>query len=168
MYPNCFTKTRIIEIGGLDKYQLIEKMRENGILINAFGEKILMDINFTTSDIKIALETVELTVGDLGFLKGDTLRNIFKRANQLGLKLCPLEIAPYLRLDHLDQIGNEDFQKNQAPKGSITIASKIIKDEQNFPKGFYIRRIKDELWLRGYIASDDYIWNLDDHFIFIK
>jgi hypothetical protein len=38
--------------------------------------------------------------------------------------------------------------------------------EADLPSGFYIRRLPDGLWLRGYVASDDHVWDPDDHFIF--
>ena len=47
--------------------------------------------------------TVELTVSDLGFPDGATTAQDFKKASQLGLELCPLELGPYLRLEYLDQ-----------------------------------------------------------------
>lgn len=168
IYPNSFIKTRVVEIGGLNKSQLIKKLRVHAVFLNELGEKILMDEHFTTSHIKYSLETIELTVGELGLFKGDTLSGIFNKASELGLKLCPLEIAPYLRLNYLDQPKSKECPKFQAPRGAITIASDIIKEDSDFPKGFYLRNINGELWLRGYIASDDYIWDPKDCFVFIK
>lgn len=57
-----------------------------------------------TSATKYSLQTVELTVEDLGFLEGANTTQIYKRAGELGLELCPLELGPYLRLEYLDHI----------------------------------------------------------------
>lgn len=139
--------------------------------MNEYGEKLLTDERFTTSPIKHSLHTVELTVSNLGFPKGTTSSKLYKRAAELGLKLCPIELGPYLRLAYTDQ--PEEYSKNllkrkQAPLGSITIASEILTENDNFPKGFYLRKINGTLWLRGYIADQLHIWNPHDHFIFCR
>lgn len=170
IYPNCQIITRIVEVGGHTKSQLIMKLQEYSILMNEYGEKLLADDRFTTSDTKYRLQTVELTVGDLGFLEGATTAQIFNRASELGLELCPLELGPYLRLVYLNQpkSSGKTIQSHQAPSGSITIASEILTEDDEFPKGFYLRRINDELWLRGYRADHLHVWNPGDHFIFCQ
>lgn len=171
IYPNCPVGTRIVEIGGLTKSQLIQKLQQYSILMNDYGERLLTDDRFTTSDTKYRLQTVELAVGNLGFPDGATTVQIFKRANELGLELCPHELGPHLRLEYLDQpegYSGSSLQRNQAPSGSITIASEILTEDDDFPKGFYLRRVNDVLWLRGYRADHLHVWNPYDHFIFVK
>ncbi|MEH6938466.1 helicase [Bacillus sp. JJ664] len=171
IYPNCSIITRTVEVGGLTKPQLMMKLQENSILLNEYGGLLLANEKFTTSETKYLLETVELTVSDLGFLEGATTAQIFNRASELGLSLCPHELGPYLRLEYLDQpegyLGNPD-QRHQAPSGSITIASEALTKDDDFPKGFYLRQINGELWLRGYRADHLHCWNSGDHFIFVK
>jgi hypothetical protein len=165
IYPECSFKSRTVEVGGLTKWELIEKLQQSSILINEYGERLLADDKFTTSKTKYSLQIVELTVGNLGFPDGATTEQIFKRVNELGLKLCPIELGPYLRLQYLDQ--SEGFSgklpKHQAPLGSITIASKILTEDDDFPKG-----INGVLWLRGYLADHLHVWNSEDHFIFCQ
>lgn len=171
IYPNCPTIMRTVEVGGLTKLQLIQKLQQTSILINELGERLLADNKFTTSDTKYSLHTVELTVVALGFPDGATTVQIFTRARELGLELCPLELGPHLRLEYLDQpegFAGNPIQRHQAPSGSITIASEILTEDDDFPKGFYLRRIDDALWLRGYIADHLHVWNPDDHFIFCQ
>lgn len=170
IYPDCPYVTRFVEIGGLTKTQHVQKLQEHSIMMNKFAEQLFSDERFITSDKKYNLKTVELTVKDLGFPNGASITQIFKQAISLGLELCPLELGPHLRLNYLDQPEGftGDHSKNQAPTGSITIASEILAEEDDFPKGFYLRRINGVLWLRGYIADDLHIWNPDDHFIFVK
>lgn len=163
--------TRTVEVGGLTKSQLIQKLQQYSIMINEYGERLLADDKFTTSDTNYSLQTVELTVGDLGFPDGATTAQIFKRASELGLELCPLELGPQLRLDYLDQpegYSRNPLRRQQAPSGSITIASEILTEDDDFPKGFYLRRIDGVLWLRGYRADHLHVWNHDDHFIFCQ
>jgi len=171
IYPDCPVIVKSIEIGGLTKWQLIQKLQEHSISMNHYGEQLLSDDQFITSETKYSLDTVELAVRNLGFPDGATMPQLIKQANKLGLELCPLEVGPYVRLEYLDQaegdLGNS-LQQHQAPSGSITIASEIIRDDDDFPKGFYLRKIAGVLWLRGYVADDLHIWNPDDQFIFRK
>lgn len=171
VYPNRLIGIRTVEIGGLSKSQLIQKLKQHFIQINDYGERLLTDYRFTTSGAKYSLQTVQLTVSGLGFRNGATLLHIFKRANELGLELCPLELGPHLRMQYLDQpevyLG-DSLQLHQAPSGSITIASEILSEDDDFPKGFYLRRINDVLWLRGYRADHLHVWNPYDHFVFVK
>ncbi|TBX54336.1 helicase [Bacillus mycoides] len=171
IYPDCPIITRTVEVGGLTKSQLIQKLQQYSILMNEYGERLLADDKFTTSNTKYSLQTVELTVIDLGFPDGATTAQLLKRASELGLELCPLELGPQLRLEYLVQpegyLGNAS-QQHQAPSGSITIASEILTKDDDFPKGFYLRRINGVLWLRGYIADHLHVWKPEDHFIFVK
>jgi hypothetical protein len=171
IYPDCPIITRTIEIGGLTKLQLIQKLQQHSILMNEYGERLLSDDKFTTSDTKYSLKTVELTVGNLGFPDGATMPQIFKRASELGLELCPPELGPHLRLEYLNQpegYSGKPSHQHQAPSGSITIASEIISEDDGFPKGFYLRQINGVLWIRGYIADHLHVWNPDNHFIFCQ
>jgi len=139
--------------------------------MNEYAMRLLSDDNFTTFDTKYSLQIVELSVGDLGFPDGATLPQIFKRVGELSLKLCPLELGPHLRLDYLDQpegYSGNPLHQHQAPSGSISIASEIISEDDYFPKGFYLRKVNDVLWLRGYIADDLHVWNPVDQFIFCE
>jgi len=171
IYPDCPIITRTIEVGGLTKLQLIQKLQQHSIMMNEYGKRLISSDKFTTSDTKQSLNTVELTVRDLGFPEGENTARIFKRASKLDLGLCPLELGPYLRLEYLDQsesLLENPSQQNQAPSGSITIASEIISEDDYFPKGFYLRKINGVLWLRGYITDSLHVWNPDDHFVFCQ
>ena len=172
IHPHCPINTRIIEVGGLTKLQLIQKLKQNSILMNEYGNRLFADENFTTSDTKYNLKTIELTVMDLGFPNGANTAQLFKRGSEFGLELCPLELGPHLRLKYLDQpegYSADASQQNKAPSGSITIASEILTKEDDFPKGFYLRRINDVLWLRGYIADELHVfWEPEDRFIFVN
>lgn len=168
-YPNCPIITRTMEFGGHTKQELLQMLQEYSILLNEYGERLLTDKKFTTSETQISKQTVELTVCLLGFPDGSTTDEIYKKANKLGLELCPLELGPYLRLVYLEQPeGNSEtsLQPHQAPTGAVTIATEILYEDDYFPKGFYLRRINGDLWLRGYIADDLHIWNSNDHFVF--
>ena len=53
------------------------------------------------------------------------------------------------------------------PKGDrITISSHKISEDESFPNGFYLVRREDGVWLRGYRASSDHVWDPGEHMIF--
>jgi len=168
MYPNKETNIKIVEVGGYTKTELIQKLKENKIFLNELAEQLIASDYFKVSKEQYKTKIVELTVNDLGFMEGAVTSQLFSKAAKLGLELCPLELAPYVRLSYLNQSeGHRVNQlKNQAPYGSITLASKIFSKDVDVPKGFYLRRIQGDLWLRGYIADEAHVWNPDDYFIF--
>lgn len=161
---------RLIEIGGLNPAQLKSRLRQQDIMLNEYAEQLISDERFTTSETKSTIQIVELTIQDLGFPEGAVIPQILERISVLGFALCPVALAPHLRLAYFDQPEGDTgitTQKRQAPSGSITIASEPISLHDEFPKGFYLRNIKGDLWLRGYVADDLHVWNPNDHFIFM-
>ncbi len=161
----------MISLGGIKKSELIEELTKNSILMNVSAERLFASDFFIASETRYTVATIELTVNNLGFPQGATIAEIYARAEQLGLHLCPLELGPHLRLQYPDQpegYWGKPIRKHQAPYGSITIASKILTEDDDFPKGFYLRRIQGVLWLRGYRSWPGHVWESDDHFIFVE
>ncbi len=170
VYPNCPTVIRTVMVGGRTKSELLEELQRNVIALNELGERLFASKHFTTSPTRCTLTTIELTVHDLGCPQGATITEIYARAKALDLTLCPIELGPHLRLQYLDQPEGhwgKPIRQNQAPYGSITIASEQRIEADGFPKGFYLRRIKGALWLRGYCSGSEHVWEPDDHFIFV-
>lgn len=158
IYPNCSFNTRLVNIESLSKKDILNKLKLNNISLNAYGDKIFSDSKFCTSKENFSINTIELSLSDLGFTKKPVSSDIFEKAKSLGLDLCELEVAAYLRLQYLD-----------LPLGKmITIASKKLNEDENLPNGFYVINREDGLWLRGYRASFDYEWDLNNHFIFVS
>ena len=84
-----------IEVSGFNKDSVLKMLQEHSVALNAYAERLFEDERFMTSDEKYYVETVVMTVADLGFSEGATLPQIFGRADERGLDLCPLELAPY-------------------------------------------------------------------------
>jgi hypothetical protein len=157
LYPNCPAIRRTIELGSLTKAELLKTFAQHSIQMNEMGTRLFADAPCTPAEDSCHLETVELKVRDLGIPAGSTSAQIFQAASQLGLDLCPVDAGPYLRLQYLDQ-----------PEGHwITVASPKLR-EGDYPNGFYLRRLPDGLWLRGYWAAPEHVWDADDHFIFCR
>lgn len=146
---------RSFEVGGLTVAELLQEFERCSISVNEQGHKLLTNVVVPSASCRI--KTIELTVGDLGFSQGTKTLDLFQRAHELGLKLCSLESAPFMRLQYLDQ-----------PEGFwIMVASELPPTDSDLPSGFYLRRLEDGLWLRGYTADSEHVWDADDHFIFL-
>lgn len=139
-------RARRLEIGGQSKTELLSSLLEHGIRLNRYAHVLFDDPAFTTSQSSRWVLVKEVTVAELGLLVGATSVEIFARARSVGLELCPLELAPRLRLQFLDQ--------TEGPY--LTVASRKTKDDDAYPNGFYLRRVDGELWLRGYQATSEH------------
>lgn len=78
---------------------------------------------------------VKVSLADLGLNDSCSIEEFENRASALNLKLCPLYLAAFLRLQYIDQ-----------PVGFyLTIASKKPENDENYPNGFYIRNFENAL-----------------------
>ena len=156
IYPDCPTIIRTVEVGHLSKSELLQEFERHSIKMNEMGKRLFADAPLARSASSRILKTVELQVRNLGFPNGAIWAEIFRAASERGLNLCPIEAGPYLRLQYLDQ-----------PEGFwITVASQKLCDMDDYPNGFYLRRLTDGLWLRGYTAAPEHLWEAEEHFIF--
>ena len=160
---------RTIRVGGMTKHDLLAQLQDAKIQLNESARVLFTHDKFTTSPAVSHIETVELSVADLGYPEGASIGKIHDRAAECGLSLCPLELAPHLRLQYIDQeegcIGHPP-SKHRAPPGSLTVASRVLTSDDATPKGFYLRRIEGVLWLRGYRSGPNHVWSAADRFVF--
>jgi len=102
------------------------------------------------------IDLVRLTVGGLGFTDNPTTDQLYQKAQELGLELCPPEVGPELRLKYQDQ-----------PLYEWTyIGMKQIADSGGDPHVFSLARYGDGLWLYGYWTDPDPLWTLASEFVF--
>jgi len=154
---------REVWIGGLSQDELFQSLKNQNIGINELGLSILNHKNFTTSPTRERLQTVEISVGDFGFSNGATTKEVYQKAKEFGLKLCPPELGPHIRLQYVDLNQLVDPLKGHWQN----IAVDELFDDPGLTKGFYLRRRQDGFWLRGYQASPEYLWELHDRFIYL-
>ncbi len=147
-----------IDFGGSSKDQLLLKLEGSSILLNEYSRQLFASELFATSAEIGRASIIELAVEDLGFRNGANLIEINDRMKQLNLFECPLELAPYFRLHYIEQAELHESGKNKAPSGSVTVISRPLVDDDDFPKGFYLRKIDGKLWLRGYLCPMDHVW----------
>jgi hypothetical protein len=163
---------RRVSIGGATAAELRARLAAAGVALNAAGEALLAHPAYPTSITARSVETVELSVAGLGCPAGATIDELCMAAAARGLVPGPLELAPHLRLQWLDQpegaIGRAPT-RHRAPPGSVTVASTpLAPDDHDVPKGFYLRRIDGVSWLRGYVADGRHVWSPDDRFVFCR
>ena len=156
-----------VTVGGLSRSQVMSKLRSRGIRLNTHAETLLRDIDFTYRAPSTVAVTAR-TVLQLGFPTGATLPQIFEAAQHQELLLCPVDTGPYLRIALLEQeeSPNSVLSMGSAPAGALTVAASALHHDHEYPKGFYLRVVDNEFWLRGYRCDDEHIWSSDDRFIF--
>ena len=163
--------TRVIQIGGKPKLELLAELKAHGVQLNEAGEALFAHSGFSTSPMASEVQIVEIAVGDLGFKEGATTEQIVERALQQDWGLCPLELGPFWRLQYLNQLEGcvePPETKHRAPAGSVTVLSPAVSADDQVPKGFYLRRINGVDWLRGYWALADHLWGLEDRVVLVK
>jgi hypothetical protein len=116
-----------------------EALKAAGCHFGDWGNEILGKPAFTVSETEMEIDLVNVSVAELGFKGGTTFKKICDRAAELGLKLCPAEVGPQLRLQYVDK-----------PKGEwFLIAMEPITDSEDVLRVFYIAHDGDVLYLTG-------------------
>ena len=156
-----------LQVGGLTPDELRTALRVHGILLNTHAETLLGHRVFDPRD-REEISIVEREAGDLGLSTGATLPEIFQAAQEQGLALCPPDTGPYLRLALTRQASAPDsvLSAGRSPAGALTVASAPLSDDDEFPKGFYLRVVDGQQWLRGYRCDDEYRFSPEDRFAF--
>lgn len=102
------------------------------------------------------MDLVMVTVAELGFKKGARRDQIYERAKELELELCPPEVGPQLRLQYRDQ-----------PNGEwVLIGMEPIADSGGDLDVFSVERDDSELWLDSDWGYPDDFWDADDRWVF--
>ena len=135
-----------------------EALTQAGFKISEWALHILGKPQFTVATEETEVELVVVTVGDLGFPKGAILEQIYTRAKQHGLKLCPPEVGPALRLQYPDQ-----------PLGEwLLIAMEPITGPDGSPYVFCVGHGDSGRWLRESGGFPRGCWNADCCWVFLR
>lgn len=156
-----------VSIGGRTRSSLLAELAQAGVELNEHAERLLETEAFDAERPPSAVLIVERTVAELGLSEGAALSEVFAAAIAHGLVLLPLDAGPYLRLAMMSQEASGDPRMScgTAPDGALTIASPPLDDDE-FPKGFYLRVVDGVPWLRGYRCDDEHRWSPGDRFLF--
>ncbi len=153
-FPERKIRKEKITIGGKTEQQLEEEMRGKSVNFE-YVRFMMQSKDFTTLEQAETGDYVRLHVSDL--LPGNpTTDQLYARAGELGLDLCPAETGPHYRLQHLDQ-----------PVDEVTyIAMKQIAVRGGRPDVFHVDRFDGGLWLSDGWGGHDHGWLPDDEFLF--
>ncbi|MFH0779412.1 MAG: hypothetical protein V1928_00965, partial [Parcubacteria group bacterium] len=142
-----------IIVGGKDKKQLMKELQEKNVDIYDSAKQMMDDVDFKTLKKEEKAELIRLTVGALGLKDGAKTQEIYDKAEELGLELCPPEAGPQLRLHYS---GND----------WMLIAMKQISGFSGGPRVFFLGRYGDRPALGGYYAFPTRYWISDHEFVF--
>lgn len=146
-----------VEIGNHTNEELLQELKEQRIQLNPFALQLFQDQMIQTKQSAQTLSVLVTTPLDLGAPFGATLAELLDHAAQRDLEPCPLAVAPYLLLQGIFLTKGE----------YITLASLPLAKEETYPRGLYLRKRDDGLWLRGYRCDDDFIFSPSMKFVFI-
>ena len=145
-------------------------LEEKGIRVNAYALQYFSHPRFA-ANVPEEMELVILSLKELGLCGEITLPDIYSRTEKLGYLLCPPCTGLYLRLAWTDQPQSNDSVltgSRRAPDGSITVLSAVLEEDDDYPKGLYLRNVDGTLWLRGYICDNSHIWSENDRIALLR
>jgi hypothetical protein len=149
-----------VTLGTFNSANAIREALETAhVHIGDSANEILGRPSFALSRTKIESDLVVVAVSDLGFGdNGASLADVYARAGQLGLELCPAEVAPYLRLQYLQQPVGEILQ----------IAMTPLTTYQGEPVDLAVADGGEGLLLVGGEARFDRVASGTVHFVFVR
>jgi hypothetical protein len=156
-FPEGKIRRESVEVGGKSAEQLISEMEAANINIYDYAKSMLLNKKeFIPTPNPEDLTLIRLTVADLGFRTSATTDQIYERAQQLGLELCPPDTGPNYRLQYRNQPLNEWFR----------IGMKQITGSGGRPNVFSLGRDDDGLWLGNGWADPGSTWRPDGEWCF--
>ncbi len=149
-----------VDIGGQPLKDLERNMEKNGLKISNTASEMLGRIDFTKQlEGKETRTFCCIKVGHFGF---DTLPNmlqLYEKAKEFGLEVCPPEVAPYIRLQYTDQ-----------PNGASLIGTRTIFANFNgeiVPHIFTLYRNESDVQLGSTFADPEFKWSFYRKFFFL-
>lgn len=155
-FPEKRITRESITIGGETTQRLELKLKSKNIQTSPWAQELLHSDEFTTLKNAEVVDVVKLQVSDLGFTDYPTTEQLYQRASELGLELCPAEVGPHYRLQYTDQPLHE----------WVYIGMKQITDSHGDPDVFGLLRDADGVWLDAPWGGPTYEWGLDDKGVF--
>ena len=132
--------------------QTVEQaLEDKNMYLSDYTKDILEQTEF--SQEQETYDLVRFTVAQLGFSEGATTDEIYAKAEEFDLELCPAEVGPQLRLQNTS-------------KEWLLIAMKQISDRYGRPSVFNLYHYGDQPTLDSDNAKPDDEWNSSYGFVF--
>ncbi len=130
-----------------------------GFRIGDWANDLLGRPAFKTEAKEREVDLVVVSVAELGFPNGATRKDIYRRAKELGLELCPAEVGPQqLRLQYKDQPMNE----------WLLIGMEPITGSDGSPNVFGVAHGGDGSWLDSGYGRPGRLWHGSDRWVFVR
>ena len=153
-FPDKKILRTTIELSTKSPEEYTRELREQGFQTYDYAQDMLNKMETLKQKEKIDL--VSFSVGQLGFPNGATLVQIYDKAKELDLELCPPQVGPELRLNYKDQ-----------PNGEwLRIAMEAISGRDGRPRVFRVVSNDGGLWLCHYWSPLDSEWASFNRFVF--
>jgi len=130
-----------------------------GCYIADGAHDILRSAAFQTAEQETEINIIVTSVAGLGFQRFATYEEICARARELGLELCPPEVGPQLRLQHLTQPSINWLYIAMEPIVHSSGRFVIFSVDRSIDGGRYLAT--------RYIASNSN-WFYNGRFVFVK
>lgn len=152
---------RTITIGGRSAAQMLVDLATAGCRVSDWAREIVGKSAFTTLASPTEVSLVRAKIRDLGFSDPNdlpTTPQVFARAKEFGLLLCPAEVGPHLAIQFTDQSVDD----------VVWIAMEPIADLGGYPDVFLVFRRGDARFLRADCADPDRDWRLESEVVFVS
>ena len=157
--PKDFTLWRTINIGGNTKEEIKKKLEDGGYRVSGRAWDMLDAPECTISQEPTEIDLVVVSVKELGLKDGATTKEIYVRAQELGLDLCPTEVVPQLRLQYPDHT----FAK------WLNIAMEPIQGSDGHRRIFApIRDLDGVRYLNVNYGDPNCGWHSGQQFVFVR
>ncbi len=151
-------KTITLGTGRTSPDDFRKALSEGSFRVGDWGNDILGRLPSPTYDEETEVELVAVSVADLGFPDRAHRRDIYERAQERGLSLCPPEVGPELRLAYPDQ-----------PRGGwLHVGMEPISDSGGYPHVFRVGADGSGRWLRGLGGRPDDFWFGIGRWVFVR
>jgi hypothetical protein len=166
-FPEGRIEKANMEIGGKTEAELEKEIKNKkddqgrNYQIYQYAESMMRNPDFTVAKNPEQIDLVRLKVRDLGFTKNPTTDEIYKKAEEFGLELCPAETGPHLRLKY-----KEVFKREQPMNEYLYTAMKQVPDSSGDLRVFSVYRSGGGFWLDDGWAESGSEWSLGSEFVF--
>lgn len=133
-------------------------LKRAGLKISEWGNALLGKVAFREDACVAEVELVVLSVAELNFMSAASRKNIYLRAKERGLHLCPHEVGPQLRLQYIDQPKDE----------FLLVAMDPIIDKNGYHGIFCIEHNDDHQHLHAENGDPSIFWDSNQKFIFMR
>ncbi len=121
-YKTVDTLKTAIEVGGIDYFMLAQELIESP--------------SFALEKTPAQIDLINVSASELGFLEPTTIKDVWNRAFELGLSLCPQEVGAQLLLQH----GDDTSENGLGYEYPLAIASQHVSSLSNSQGIFEIGR----------------------------